>query len=192
MKRFLLVLAIAGAATQAGGAGAAHQSSIALKIGDAVDVVGTKIACYAIHSSGKDGMACVLLKGSNPAPGTYGAGLAVDGSPVITFIKANGTGTTVFKRKPQAAKKVYRVQVGDRFGLVISSSVSLGCQVINVTSTLVGPLYRGIKVSCYRATATAPLPSTYGISISNKIAGWFRFDAQGRVTKQGAVWRQSG
>jgi hypothetical protein len=191
MKRFLLVLAIAGAAAQAGGAGAARQSSIALKIGDAVDVVGTKIACYAIHSSGKDGMACVLLKGSKPAPGTYGAGLAVDGTAVITFIKANGTATPVFKRRLQATKRVYRVHVGDSFGLQITPSVALGCQVINVTSTLVAPMYRGLKVSCFRATATHALPNTYGVSISGKVAGWYRIDSKSRVTSQGKVWRQT-
>jgi hypothetical protein len=59
-----------------------------------------------------------------------------------------------------------------------------------LTSTLVGPIYRGVKVSCWRATATSPLPSTYGLSISDKMAGVFRFDAKGRVTTWGVMRRQ--
>lgn len=190
MRRLLLLLALV-ALVLAAGASASRQSSYPLKIGDAVDVVGTKVACYAINSNGKDGIACVLVaKSGKPATGSYGAGLAVDGTAVITRIKADGTGAPVFKRKLARATKVYRVRTGDLFGLQISAKISLGCQVINVTSTLVEPLYRGVKVSCWRATATSPLPSTYGVSISDTMAGVFLFDAKGRVSTSGKVYRQ--
>ena len=192
MTRLLVLLAIVASVVQVGGASAASHASILLKVGDAVEVVGTRVACFAITASGKSGVACVLLRGSKAAVGTYGAGLSVDGTAIITRIRANGSGATVFKRRLQSARSVYKVQIGDRFGLQISSSVALGCTVINVTSRAVGSLYRGVKVSCWRATTTTPLGNTYGISISDKIAGWFRFDAKGRVTKQGTVWRQSG
>lgn len=190
MKRALVVVALVVAAVQVAAASAESRKSIPLKVGDAIDVVGTKIACFAITSNSKDGIACVPWKSSKPVTGSFGAGLAVDGSVTLTKIKADGTGAPVFKRKPQARHTVYKAGVGDLFGWQIDSQVSLGCRVLNVTSTLVGPLYRGVKVSCWRATATTPLPGTYGVSISDKMAGVFRFDAKGRVTSWGVMRRQ--
>lgn len=190
MKRALIVVALLVAAAQVAGANAASRKSIPLKIGDAIDVAGTKIACFAITSNSKDGIGCVLWKSGKPMTGSYGAGLAVDGTVTLTKLKADGTGAPVFKRRPQARQTVYKAAVGDLFGWQIDSKVSLGCRVLNVTSTLVGAVYRGVKVSCWRATATAPLPGTYGVSISDKMAGVFRFDAKGRVTSWGVMRRQ--
>ena len=189
MRRMLVIVMVAAglAATAAAGA---PTKSIELKIGDAVDVVGTKVACFAINSNGRDGVACVLWKGSKAAVGTYGVGMAVDGTVSLNRVNKDGSGTPVFKRRPSAAHAVYKVGVGDGFGLQISSSVALGCKVINVTSTLVAPVYRGPKVSCWRATATAPLPGTYGVSVSDKMAGVFRFDSKGNVTTWGVMRRQ--
>ena len=189
MKR----LAAAGAAAAVvllASAGAAQAKSIPLKVGDAVDVAGTGIACFAITSNGRDGMACVLWKGSKPKTGTYGVGMAVDGTVSLTHIDKNGSGTPVFKRRPSAAHAVHKVKVGDAFGMQIDAKIALGCHVIDVTSTSVQPVYRGVKVSCWRATATDPLPKTYGVSISDKMAGVFRFDADGRVTTWGVMRRQ--
>ena len=190
MKRVLVVVALVFAAAQVAGASAASTKSIPLKIGDAIDVVGTKIACFAINSNSKDGVGCVLWKGTKPLTGSYGVGLAVDGTVSLTKLKADGSGAPVFKRKPQSRQTVYKAHVGDLFGWQIDSKVSLGCRILNVTSTLAAPVYRGVKVSCFRATATAPLGGTYGVSISDKMAGVFRFDAQGRVTTWGVMRRQ--
>ena len=189
MRRLLAVAAVA--LTTAASASGASSSSIPLKIGDAIDVLNTKVACYAINSNGKDGVACVLLDAKGrPLAGSFGAGLAIDGTAVLTKINKDGTSTQVFKRKAAARRTVYRVRPGDVFGIQITSKVALGCHVLNVTSTLVEPLYRGVKVSCWRATATTPLAKTYGISISDKFAGAFRFDARGRVTTWGVVHKQ--
>lgn len=191
MRRALIALMLVGACALGGSAGAATRASYPLKLGDAVDVVGTKIACYAITSNKKDGMACVLVGTSGkPVTGSYGAGLAVDGTAVITHLKADGSGDQVFKRKLAASTTVYRVHADDVFGFQISSTVSLGCRVINVTSSLAEPVYQGVKVSCWRATATSPLPNTYGVSISDKMAGVFRFDAKGNTTSWGVLHRQ--
>ena len=130
-------------------------------------------------------MACVLLKGSAPLVGSYGAGLAVDGTAVLNKLKADGTSERIFKRRLQAVRTVYKVKPGDLFGLQITDTVSIGCRVINVTATNVAAVYRGIKVSCWRATATQPLPNTYGVSISDKFAGVFRFDGKSNVTSWG-------
>jgi hypothetical protein len=190
MSRYTALAAGLVAAVLVPAASAAPQRSIPLKIGDAIDVVGTRIACFAIKSNGKNGMACVLLKGSTPIVGSYGAGLAVDGTAVLNKIKADGTSDQVFKRKLQAAGTVYKVKTGDLFGLQITNTVSLGCRVINVTATNVEAVYRGVKVSCWRATATRPLPNTYGVSISDRFAGVFRFDGKGNVTSWGFVRQQ--
>ena len=187
MSRHTALAAGLVAAALVPAASAAPQRSIPLKIGDAIDVVGTRIACFAIKADGKNGMACVLLKGSSPLVGSYGAGLAVDGTAVLNKIKADGTADQVFKRRLQAARTVYKVRTGDLFGLQITNKVSLGCRVINVTQTNVAAVYRGVKVSCWRATATQPLPNTYGVSISDKFAGVFRFDAKGNVTSWGLM-----
>ncbi|MGZ4353525.1 MAG: hypothetical protein ACXVZ4_08260, partial [Gaiellaceae bacterium] len=164
---------------------AANAASIELAVGDTVLVAGTRVGCYAITSNGKAGMACVLLAKGKPIAGSFGAGLAVDGTAVVTRLKADGSAESVFKRRLGASPRTYRVGAGEGFGLRITAKVNLGCRVIDVTSTLVGPLYRGRKVSCWRATATAPLPNAYGVSISDKIAGVFRFDAKSRVTTWG-------
>jgi hypothetical protein len=191
MKRVLVAVAIAAAAVvQVSSAGGASSKSIELKVGDAIDVVGTKVACFAITSNAKDGIGCVLWKQQKPMPGTFGAGLAVDGSATLTKLNPDGSGTTVMTRHPQARRKVYQARVGDVFGWQISSTTSLGCRVLNVTSAAVAPVYRGIKVSCWRATSTSPLPNTYGVSISDSMAGIFRFDAKGNVSTWGVIRRQ--
>jgi hypothetical protein len=171
-------------------ASAAPQRSIPLKIGDAIDVVGTRVACFALRSNGKNGMACVLLRGSNPIVGSYGAGLAADGTAVLNKIKADGSADDVFRRKLQAARTVYKAKTGDLFGLQLTNTIGLGCRVIDVTATNLAPVYRGVKVSCWRATATQPLPNTYGVSISDRFAGVFRFDAKGKPTTWGVMRQQ--
>jgi hypothetical protein len=175
-------------------AAAAPSTTIRLSIGDAVEVVGTKIACFAITSNGKDGIGCVLLKGSKPITGTFGVGLAFDGTAVVSKVKPDGTAQRIFKRRLQgiatARSATYRVRVGDLFGMPIDSKINLGCRVINVTDTSFEPLYRGVKVSCWRATTTAAVPRSYGVSISDKFAGVFAFQANGKLASNGFVRRQ--
>jgi len=170
----------------AGTASGTSTTSIPMKIGDAIDVLNTKVACYAITSNSKSGIACVLISKTkgNPIAGTYGTGLTVGGEAVVNRITKTGA-TTLFKRTLKARQTVYRVKPGDLFGLQITDKIALGCHVLNVTSTVVAAKYRGIRVSCWRATATAPLPTTYGMSISDKFAGVFRFDAKGAVSSSG-------
>ena len=171
-------------------AAAAPTRSIPLKIGDAIDVVGTPMACFAITSNKKNGMACVLWKGSAPRTGTFGVGLAVDGTASIEKIKADGSGQTVFKRKLQSARTVYKAHVGDLFGFQVSNSLSIGCEVINVTSTAVEPLLRGVKVTCLRSNGTTSVPNSYFVSISAKIAGVSKWDAKSNQSPWAIVKKQ--
>lgn len=152
-----------------------------LRLGDAVTVSGTRINCVATRSNGKVCIGCVLLRNQSTVVGSYGAGLAVDGTAVVTRFKADRSSVGVFKQRSRmnafgyfasaSNSHRYTARIGDRFGFSANAGTSLGCQVINVTSQSVGSIYRGEKVSCWRATATAPIPLSWGISISNKIAG---------------------
>ena len=196
IRRVLLVVALFSVAlvtVLSVSASAASQKSVQLKIGDAVDVVGTRVACFAVKSSGKDGVGCLIWGKDKPLAGSYSVGLAVDGTAVLSTIKADGSTQQIFKRKPAVrgrAAKVYRVNVGDLFGLQITSTIALGCKVIKVADASVAPVYQGVKVSCYRATAESPLPDSLGVSISDKFAGVFQFDAKGAVTSNGIMRTQ--
>ena len=66
----------------------------------------------------------------------------------------------------------------------------IGCKVLNVTSTSVAPVYRGTKVSCYFATASAPVPNRYGVSISDKMAGVFKVTPSGQISTWGLMKNQ--
>lgn len=193
MRRLLFaVLAAAVLTAVASSASAANPSLIRLKIGDAVDVVNTRVACFAITSSGKDGIACVIWGKKNaPLVGSYGVGLAIDDTAVLNRIKADGTSQKIFKKRLPAAvgaaRTTYKVKVGEGFGIPAANGQILGCQVLNVTSKSVEAIYRGVKVSCWFATATKPVPDRYGISISDKIAGVFRFTPQGAMSTWGLV-----
>lgn len=188
IPRLLLPVALAALALAPGAAGG---NTIQLKIGDAVDVVGTPIACFAIESNKKDGIGCVVWAKDKPKVGSFGVGLAVDGTAVLNTIKADGTSRSIFKgRTVQARAKVYRVKVGESFGLPAGGDVVLGCQVLNVTSTAVEPVYRGTKVSCWLANATSPIPSRYGVSISGRFAGVFKVTSAGKISTWGLVRRQ--
>lgn len=195
MNRRLLLLALAAVAavSLAGSAGAGNTTQ--LKIGDAVDVLNTRVACYALNSNGKDGIGCLLLANGKPIPGSYSVGLAVDGTAVLNTVNADGSSTHVFKKRLPASRSVsggtiYRVKSGGSFGIPVSGGVVIGCKVLNVTSTSVAPVYRGVKVSCYFATASAPVPNRYGVSISDKMAGVFKITPSGQISTWGLMKTQ--
>ena len=105
IRRVLLTLALLSLAfvtVLAVGASAASQKTVQLKIGDAVDLVGTRVACFAVKSNGKDGIGCVIWGKDKPLVGSYSVGLAVDGTAVLSKLKADGSAQQIFKRKPQA------------------------------------------------------------------------------------------
>ena len=178
------------------GATAGNSSLIPLKIGDAVVVEGTHIACFAINSSNKNGIGCVLLLPSGKfVVGSYGVGLAVDGTAVVNRVDAKGNGKKIWKKRLPAARgasasQTYTVKVGEGFGISAGKNGILGCQVLNVTSTTVEPIYRGVKVSCWFATATKAVPNRYGISISEKFAGVFKTTPKGTLSTWGLVKQQ--
>jgi len=187
--RFALALLAAALIVVATASGSAKRS-VVLKIGDAVDVRYTGVACFALNSNGKDGVGCVLWAKGKPAPGTYGAGLAADGTAVINKIAKDGSGVAVWKRKLQSASTTYHLTVGDEFGLILPSGIDLGCRIVKVTTTSLDPVFRGTKVSCWRAKDNKPLPNTYGVTLSDKLAGAFKINAAGEVSRWGVLKRE--
>ena len=190
MGRRLAVACAALAALAAAPAAAAPLTNITLKIGDAVDVVGTPMACFAVHSNNKDGLGCLLWQGSKPQVGTYAVGLAVDGTASLTKLKADGTSQKIFKRKLQAARKTYKAHPGDLFGFQVNSSLAIACEVINVTTTAVAPLGRGVKVVCLRSNGTTAIPTSYFVTISAKFASVSKFDAKSNPSTWALVKQQ--
>lgn len=186
MRLRIAAVAVALAAVLVTSASATSQKAVKLKNGDAVGVTGTRLACFALTSSGKRGIACLLLANGKPVANSYGAALVVDGTAVVSKLKANGTSQDLFARKPQSATRaatVYTVGVNDVFGFVISPKLQIGCKVLNVTAKSIPATYRGIRVTCWRATAASkPVGRSYFTSISDKFVAVAQFDAKGNVT----------
>jgi hypothetical protein len=184
----VVVVALMGGAV----AGAGTPSLIQLKVGDTVDVLNARVVCFALNSNGKTGIGCLIWGKKNaPLVGSYGVGLSVDGTAVLNRIKADGSAQNLFRKRLLASRgaagTVYKVKVGEGFGLPAPNGRVLGCQVLNIKSTALAPIYRGLKVSCWLATATKPVPNRYGVSISDKMAGVFKFTPKGALSSWGIV-----
>mgnify|MGYP006270011625 CR=1 FL=1 len=195
-----LVAATAASTGEAAGRGpraAAAPSAVPpatrrLKVGDLIDVAGTPLACLVVNSSGKDGLVCLVWQGDAPKPGTFGVGIAVDGTVVVNKILADGSPQRVFKRTPQARRAgaaaqasgtVYKLGPGESFGLPLAGGRILGCRIISVGKDEAAPLYAGTKVACWRGKGDQPLPGSDGVQMSEKFAMAFQFDAKGAVSK---------
>jgi len=195
MTTRLLIVALASLALGLpAGAGAISTPLTPLKIGDAVDILNTNVACYAVHSDGKDGIGCVILKGSNIKTGSYGVGIAVDGTAVVNKVKADGSSTHVFKKRLPASRsasaKVYPMKPGQGFGIPVKGDKIIACEVVNVTSTAVEPFLRGIKVTCHFSTSVTSVANTYVVAISDRFAGVFKITPQHTASTWGIVKQQ--
>ena len=191
-----------GASLATGAAGTTGVSSaggaVKLAIGDTIDVKNTGVVCFAVVSNKKPGLGCVLWKGNAPRIGSYGVGIATDGTVVVNQILADGSAKTLLKRVPQlaghrsasAAGKVYAGLPGDTFGLPIDKTHILGCRVVDVKPSEAVALYQGIKIACWRADNEFPVPNSNGVQISDRMAAAYSFNAKGVVTKTLLVKRQ--
>ena len=192
----LVAFAPTAAATAAPAAPGAGIQAQKLVIGDTFVVKGTRILCVAIVSSGKRGIACVLFAKSAPITGSYGVGMAVDGTSVLTQIKADGNPKLVLRRRPQATARrvdeVYSGSPGDAFALPIDAKRVLVCLVTDVKPAQAEPLYRGIKVGCWRAltAGTGPVPSSDAVQLSDRMASIVKFDAKGDISGVVVVKKQ--
>ena len=182
----VLLVGLLALPLSAGARPGAASANVVIKVGDAVAVAGTHIGCYGVTGDGKDGIVCFKVDAKGLAPGTFGIGAAEGGEVTAYKIKANREPKRIFKRTLQAAAapavagkatKTITLGVGKVFGL---AKTDILCQILKITKG-VAPLYRGVKVGCFRADTSGVLPSTYGVVLSDKFAAVFRFDAQGNA-----------
>lgn len=169
-------------ATAASARPATSAVDVVIKVGDAVAIAGTHIGCYGVTGDGKDGVVCFKVDSNGLAPGTFGVGAVENGEVAAYKIRSNREPKRIFKRTLAAADepaltaasaKTIKLGVGKIFNL---EGTSLLCQIVKVTKG-VPPLYRGVKVGCFRADAAGPLPSAYGVALTDRFAGVFRFDS---------------
>jgi hypothetical protein len=183
------ISAVAAVAALAAGtataAPAVTASTRPLAIGDTITVKGTSVICLALVSSGKSGVGCVLFDSkTEPIRGTYGVGMAVDGTTVITEVTAGGNQKVVLKRKPQArvrrSAREYVAVPGDVYLLPIDANHKLACKITAVKPGQAIRLYQGIKIACWRIVRTGlPVPSSDAIQISDRMAAIVHSDAKG-------------
>lgn len=153
---------------------------VKLKIGEGFAVAGTHIVCAAQVSKtvlpGKRLIGCAYSTSKGPVVGTYAVALAVDGDVVVAKVKTDGSPGVVYRRMPAVAggpAKVYSVKVNDA---VFFTGTNITCWVSASSG--------GTATSCFRSTAAKgnPLPNTYGVGITDKIAFVVHFDAKSKST----------
>jgi len=168
-----VTFAFAAAATVSA---ATSKKPAALRLGDVVDVLGTRIACDAtvgtVSLKGKRLVGCYVVddKGA-PAVGSYAPALAVDGEIVI--VKVSAKAPVVFRRTLASATspagRYLKATVGSRFALV---GTDLACGVTRGE--------RGITASCFKLTRGTRTANTYGFAIANRVVTILRVDAAHR------------
>jgi len=170
MKRLLLVPLVLAVGLAAPSAGAQAQKRFEIKVGDTVDIVGTKVACFAVRADNGIGIGCFKATAKGLIPGTYGAGLATDGRIAVQKVNAKGEPAKVWSRKLSSRGARYlKANYGDVFHLQESR---VYCDVVKVLPS--ESKLPGIKVGCYLA-AKAPLVKSYGFAISDRYLGIFRW-----------------
>jgi hypothetical protein len=172
--------AIVGAALAVGVAATAPAATskkpVALRLGDVVDVLDTRIACDAtvgtVSLKGKRLVGCYVVDDRGaPAAGSYAPALAVDGEIVI--VKVSAKATVVFRRTLASARsragRYLKATVGSRFAL---TGTDLSCGVTRGE--------RGITASCFELTKGTRTANTYGFAIANRLVSILTVDAQHR------------
>ena len=91
------------------------------------------------------------------------------------------------RKKASARKHAIRyleLPKGDTFGFKLNN-IDIGCAILDLSAG--GARFSGRRVVCFRSTKTKPIPLSYGVVMSDKFAGSFRFDAKGRPGKNSFV-----
>ncbi len=172
VKRLLLVPLVLATLALAGPASA---RTVEIRLGDTVDVAGTKLLCVAAESSGIKGIGCYEANAKGFVPGTFGAALGEDGRVSAHKIDAKGQPQRIFRKLASRSGRYLKLTVGDVFYL---KGTRVACEIANPQD--VPAAYRGVKVGCYIGTATGVKPLTYGIAISDRYAGIFRMSKDGK------------
>lgn len=182
MKRLLLVPLLLAALALAGPASA---RTVEIRLGDTVDVAGTRLLCLAAESSGIKGIGCYEANAKGFIPGTFGAALGEDGRVAVHKVDAKGRPQRIYRKLASRTGRTFKLGAGDAFYL---KDTWIACEIINATKV---PLaYRGLKVTCYIGTGKGFKPSSLGVSVSDRFAGVFRIDKNAKVSTDLFVRRQ--
>lgn len=166
----LLVPLVLAAGIAAPPTGAQAQKRFDVKVGDTIEIVGTKVACFAVRADNGIGIACFKATAKGLLPGTYGAGLATDGRVAVHKVSAKGEPAKIWGRKLSSRGARYlKANYGDVFHLQESR---VYCDVVKMLAS--ETTQPGIKVGCYLA-APAPLVKSYGFAVSDRFVGIFRW-----------------
>ena len=160
---------------------AAAAITVQIAAGDTVDVVSTKIGCFYVDSQNQRGIGCYLASNKGLAVGSYGIAISQKGNAVVSKVNSHGAAITLWGNRTKASARAHAIRYfsltkGDSFGFRVNN-VDTGCSVIDISTG--GPQYRGRRVVCFRSINTKPIPNSYGVVVSNKFAGSFRFNAKG-------------
>lgn len=189
MKRSPLLVAACACVVSlvfAGGTAASSRGPvITIKLGDQIDVLGTRVLCLAQVGKnlfkGKKLVSCYKLSGSSAQIGAYAPALAADGEIGVAKLTKSG-GTLVFRRKPAglgAANKVIRAKIGDTLAL---QGTDVACAVSKAAT---GAPY----LSCFTVSASGGKTGSYSFSISDAVVAVTQFTAPNK-TKLIKTWKQ--
>lgn len=151
-----------------------------LRLGDLVDVVGTRIACQVQVSRnvspGKVVIGCLKVDASGkPAVGSYAVSIAKDGEATAVLVTKTRQPKVVFRSPAavagrSAGTRVVRARVGDVLRLRGSD---LGCTVVEDQDGLTA-------ISCFRFSGIRVRAYSNLIGISDKLVLVSRVDARGK------------
>jgi hypothetical protein len=177
IRRASLILALAGALSIVPAASAV---TVQMSAGDTVDVMGTKIACFFLPSKTAQGIRCNLASNKGLTKLTYGIAISQRGDAIVTTVTAKGGLVTLWgsRKKASARAKIryFQLTKGDSFGFRVKG-VDTGCTILDLPNP--DARYAGRRVVCFRSIKMKPIANSYGVVLSNKFAGSFRFDAKG-------------
>jgi hypothetical protein len=171
----ILVAAATLALALAGGAGASSRAVYTVKLGDTIEVLGSRILCTVQKGSrilpGKTLIGCVEATSKGPVVGSYAVALATNGAVAMAKVKANGEPLVVLKRTPSAVgavrSRVLSVRVGDAF-LLGGSAVA--CSINQPTGG-------SLTASCFLARSGTLVPNSYAVGITDLYAFVSRVDS---------------
>jgi hypothetical protein len=178
--RISLLLALAGALASVPVAGAVP---VQVKVGDSVSVTSTKIGCFVKISADREAIVCELATTKGLIKNTYAVGISANGATVVDYVNAKGTKVSaVWAGRGKASARVheatyYELRAGDSFGFKIPGG-NIACEILDLKN--VNATYTGRRVVCFRAgTSGKPVANSFGVVLSNKFVGSFRFNAKG-------------
>ncbi len=175
MRRALALTAVAALAL-ASGAGGSRSKVITAKLGDSIDVLGSRIVCQVQvskkHFKGKKIVGCLEADARGPIVGTYAPAVAGDGEVQVLKVGKNRQATTIYRRLPAGVgggARTLRVSVGDT---IFVGGTDLVCGVTRQEGK--------VAISCYVQRGLGrPRPGTNGFLLNDALAAVLRYQPSG-------------